>query len=148
LEIPFQDLPKEAQDQLKRAFVQAIAKVVEESNIRSFLNNISDPIERRLLDDDVDTYKDNTGKDVLYTIYLLKPGEWQAPGKFSELKDKHGKVVVRYTCVSGDVCEPVALVTIIRVEHGEPVVTEKLLSFNEETGWKPRPRPTNELKER
>jgi hypothetical protein len=132
------DLPDEAQNQFKTALTRAIGNVVEGSNIRSFLNSINDPIERRLLDDDVDKYLDNTGKDVLYTIYLLKPGEPQAKSRHAELKDMHGMVVLRFKCVTAELCEPLAIVCIIRVENGAPVVTEKLLSFTAETGWELR----------
>jgi hypothetical protein len=122
--------------QFKEALARAILDVVEGSNIRSFLNNMNDPIERRLLHDDFHKYSDKTGKNVLYTVYLLKPGEQPAPIKVAELKDKQGRLVLRFTSLNAEICEPLAFVCIIRIEHGQPVVTEKLLFFDSDTGWR------------
>jgi hypothetical protein len=109
-------------------------------DVESFFkkHDITDPIERRLLDDDFDAYGDQTGEVALYTVCLVKPGKQKAPLRFAELKDKEGKVLLRYTCVSGAESKPLAFVCVIRVERGQPVVTEKLLSFNPKTGWKVR----------
>ncbi len=140
IKIRFEDLPEKIQNLAKSWVAETIMRAARDrvGDAQSFFkkHDITDPIERRLLDDDFDAYADQTGEEALYTVYVVKPGKQKAPVRLAELKDKDGKVLLRYTAVSGEVFEPLAFVCVIRVERGRPVVTEKLLSFNPKTGWK------------
>jgi hypothetical protein len=143
-EIKFEDLSRESQEKFKKLLARAITRVVP-IEWQSFYDSITDPIERKLWDD-FDKIIDIHGEDALCSVYVVKPGKHKGPVRFAELKDGHQVVVLRYTCVTAEVPEPLAFISVVQMEHGRPAVKEKLVFYNSEAGWKSRTEAPNRPK--
>jgi hypothetical protein len=139
LEIRFEDLSKRSQERFKKIFEDAINSLGPEAReaVESFFKagKITDPIERKLFDE-LDRFTGTNAEGVLYSIYVLMPGKNEGVTRFAELKDKSGKVVLRYKCTHLELNKPLALFFSARKGDGRSV-EEKLLLYDSKSGWGP-----------
>lgn len=133
--IKFEELSERSQETIKKLLRESIVSAANKGRA-SFLEaaKITDAIERSLIDD-FDSLVQTHDADILYSIYVLKPNKEPERARVAEVTSR-GKVVLRYTCVAADVSRPMALVSIIQIEDGHPLLREHVLSYTTNVGWK------------
>lgn len=125
------EAPPELREVILKLMGDAIAKHLDESLEK---HNIKDPVEKKLLLLNYNSLFGKRAQGALDCVYVLKPGKNSEIVNRVELTIK-GQIVLRYTCATGPVARPVAVLCRVQFKDQKAVVEEKIAYFSVESGW-------------